>query len=141
MIPNIGAFLAIIPILIFGLASTTPERILIWLIVYLLIQLAESNVITPSVVKNQLHIPAGAMMVFQLIATVIFGALGLLLAVPLFAVIIVLVRELYSYDILGLRPEPAATATLEAAPADSSQTQTVPSVAVKLPTPKEGGLT
>jgi hypothetical protein len=31
------------------------------------------------------------------------GALGLLLAVPLLAVLIVLVREIYSYDLLGLR--------------------------------------
>ncbi len=126
-IPNIGAFLPIIPILIFGLASPTPERILIWLVVYLLIQLAESNFITPSVVKNQLDIPAGALLVFQLIATVIFGALGLLLAVPLFAVIIVLVRELYSYDTLGLRSGSVTIADVrESAGAEEEQSETAP---------------
>jgi predicted PurR-regulated permease PerM len=127
-IPNIGAFLPVIPILIFGLASPTPERILIWLAVYLLIQLAESNFITPSVVKNQLQIPAGAMMVFQLIATVIFGALGLLLAVPLFAVIIVLVRELYSYDTLGLRTERVVQTVAATSPTQSPHPQIAASI-------------
>ena len=42
-------------------------------------------------------------MVFQLLATLALGALGLLLAVPLLAVITVLVREIYAYDLLGLR--------------------------------------
>jgi hypothetical protein len=50
-----------------------------------------------------LEIPSGALLLFQLVATALFGALGLLLAVPMFAVLITLVREIYSYDILKLR--------------------------------------
>lgn len=100
-IPNIGAFLPLIPILIFTLAAE-PAQLVIFVPVYLAIQLLESNVITPSIVKAQLHIPAGAMMIFQLLMTLAFGALGLLLAVPVFAVLIVLVREMYVYDMLNL---------------------------------------
>ena len=59
--------------------------------------------ITPSIVKAELEIPAGGVMLFQLLVTLALGALGLLLAVPLLAVMIVLVREIYSYDLLGLR--------------------------------------
>jgi predicted PurR-regulated permease PerM len=70
---------------------------------YLVIQLAESNVITPTLVKAELNIPAGGLMIFQLLMTLAFGALGLLLAVPVFAGLIVLVREIYSYDLRGLR--------------------------------------
>jgi len=101
-IPNIGAFLPLIPIFIFTLASD-PAQLAIYVPVYLLIQFTESNVITPSIVKAELEIPPGALMIFQLLVTLAFGALGLLLAVPLLAVLIVLVRELYSYDLLGLR--------------------------------------
>lgn len=100
-IPNIGAFLPLIPIAVFSLASD-PSRIFLYIPVYLGIQLLESNVITPSIVKSQLSIPAGLLLLFQLLATLAFGALGLLLAVPLLATLIVLVRELYSYDVLGL---------------------------------------
>ena len=101
-IPNIGAFLPLIPIFIFTLASD-PTQLVIYVPVYLLIQFTESNVITPSIVKAELKIPPGALMIFQLLVTLAFGALGLLLAVPLLAVLIVLVREIYSYDLLGLR--------------------------------------
>jgi len=101
-IPNIGAFLPLIPIFIFTLASD-PAQLVIYVPVYLLIQFTESNVITPSIVKAELKIPPGALMIFQLLVTLAFGALGLLLAVPLLAILIVLVREIYSYDLLGLR--------------------------------------
>ena len=59
-----------------------------------------------SAVVNHLsagRIPAGGLMLFQLLATLALGALGLLLAVPMLAVLIVLVREIYAYDLLGLR--------------------------------------
>ena len=48
-------------------------------------------------------IPPGGLLFFQLPMTIAFGALGLLLAVPVFGRLIVLVREIYSYGLLGLR--------------------------------------
>ncbi len=45
----------------------------------------------------------GGLLVFQLLITIAFGALGLLLTVPLLATLIVLIREIYSYDLLSLR--------------------------------------
>ena len=102
-IPNIGSVLPVIPIVVFTLASGDPSDVFLYVPVYLGIQLLESNVLTPSIVKAQLSIPAGLVLLFQLLVTLAFGALGLLLAVPMLAVLIVLVRELYSYDALGLR--------------------------------------
>ena len=58
------------------------------------IQLVESNFVTPLVVKHQLDIPVAGILVFQIIAGVLFGLLGVLLAVPLLATLIVIVREL-----------------------------------------------
>jgi predicted PurR-regulated permease PerM len=101
-IPNVGLFLPIIPITIFTLTEE-PARLLIYIPVYLLIQLVESNILTPSIVKAELNIPAGGLMIFQLLMTLAFGPLGLLLAVPALAVLIVLVREFYVYDRLELR--------------------------------------
>src|SRR5690606_13773459 len=73
-VPNIGAFLPLIPIVIFTLASD-PSQLLIMAPAYLLIQLIESNVITPSLVKAELDIPPGLLMLFQLLMTLAFGAL------------------------------------------------------------------
>lgn len=134
-IPNIGAFLPLIPIVSFGLAADQPSRVLIYVPVYLLIQLFESNVITPSLVKSQMKIPAGAMMLFQLLATFMLGSLGLLLAVPMFAMVIVLVREIYSFELLGLRhtalavhTTPEGQVTLVEVEPDSPTTADVPFV-------------
>jgi len=101
-IPNIGAVLPIIPITIFTLAYADPAKLLIFIPVYLLIQFTESNIITPQVVKAQLNIPAGFLLLFQLLITMALGALGLVLAVPILACLIVFVREVYSYDVLKL---------------------------------------
>jgi predicted PurR-regulated permease PerM len=109
-VPNIGAFLPIIPITIFSLAGD-PGQMFTLIPAYLLIQLTESNIITPSLIKAELNIPAGGLMLFQLLMTVAFGALGLLLAVPMFGVLIVLVREIYSYDLLKLRHNTVALQT------------------------------
>jgi predicted PurR-regulated permease PerM len=102
-IPNIGAVLPILPITIFTLAYSDPSKLLIYIPVYLFCQFLESNIITPQVVKAQLNIPAGYLMLFQLLITMALGALGLVLAVPILACLIVFVREVYSYDVLNLR--------------------------------------
>lgn len=102
IIPNIGSVIPIIPISIITLADD-PARLPFILATYLAIQLTESNIITPSFVKYQMNIPAALVFVFQLIAAALFGVLGILLAVPLLATIITLIRELYVYDMLGQR--------------------------------------
>lgn len=100
-IPNVGAFLPLIPIVIFTLARD-PGSLLVLAPVYLLIQLIESNVLTPFIVKVELSIPTGGLLFFQIVAVALFGPLGLLLAAPLLAVVATIVREIYSYDVLGL---------------------------------------
>ncbi len=102
-IPNIGAILPVIPIVIFTLAYGEPHEVLIYVPTYLVIQATESNVITPSFVKSSMSIPAGLLMLFQVVIAMALGALGLILAVPLLATLITLVREVYSYDLLNLR--------------------------------------
>ena len=92
-IPNIGAIIPILPIALFTLPVSL-NLFIIAVIVYLAIQLVESNFVTPLVVKHQLDIPVAGILVFQIIAGVLFGLLGVLLAVPLLATLIVIVREL-----------------------------------------------
>lgn len=121
-IPNVGAFLPLIPIFIFNLAGD-PTLLLYVVPAYLAIQLLESNVITPSIIGGELNIPSGALMLFQIIAGTLLGSLGILLAVPLLAVILTIVRETYSYEMLGLRRY-----TLELASNEAGELLFVPSV-------------
>lgn len=103
-IPNLGSLLPLIPIVIFT-AADDPAKLLIIVPAYLIIQLLESNVLTPYIVKVELDIPAGGLLLFQVVAASTLGALGILLAIPLLAVFITLVREIYSYDVLHLNQE------------------------------------
>lgn len=101
-IPTLGAFLPLIPIFIFTMAAD--PSLMLWAIpAYLAIQFLESNVITPTLIREELQLPSGSVLLFQLVGAALFGGPGLLLAVPLLLVLVVLVREIYSYDILGLR--------------------------------------
>lgn len=114
-VPNIGAILPVIPIVIFSLADD-PSRLPLMVLAYLAVQGLESNVLTPSIVRRQLSIPPAATLVTQILAASLFGVLGVLLAVPLLAVLITLVRELYSYGLLGLRNRSLQVVLPEAAP-------------------------
>ena len=70
-------------------------------VVYLAIQLIESNVFTPLVIKSKLDIPVAGILIFQIVAGFMFGLLGVLLAVPLLATITVIVQELVSKHYFG----------------------------------------
>jgi predicted PurR-regulated permease PerM len=102
VIPNLGVIIPLVPIAIFTL-SAHPDRLLFVLGTYMLIQQVESSILSPMVVKRQMNIPVGVVLVFQLVAGTLFGFLGVLLAVPMLGVLITLVREVYVYDILGVR--------------------------------------
>ncbi len=65
------------------------------------IQVLESNFITPLVQHYMGRLPPPFVVFCQILFTILFGFLGLLLAVPLTAVIMVIVKMLYVKDILG----------------------------------------
>ena len=101
-VPTVGALLPVL-LIVLVLLVADPARIPLMVAAYLGIQLLESNVLTPAVVRRQLSIPPAATLFTQLLAGLTFGALGVVLAVPLLALGVVLVRDLYSYSVLGLR--------------------------------------
>ncbi|MBI5931882.1 MAG: AI-2E family transporter [Chloroflexi bacterium] len=100
-IPNFGPMVSLLVGVIFSLASGGP--VILVIILYLIVQQLESNVITPRIIRQTLNMPGAVVIATQLVAGALFGFLGLLLAVPLVAVIMTLVRELYVYDALNSR--------------------------------------
>jgi len=99
IIPNFGSIIAAIPGIIFTLADR-PNYIVPVILTYVITQQLESNFITPFFIKRRLQVPAAALLVFQVMVGVLFGFLGLLLAVPMFMVVLVLVRYLYVDSVL-----------------------------------------
>ena len=69
-------------------------------------QCLESYGLTPFIQKRALDIPPATIFAGQLILGVIFGLWGIALALPLMALIKVLLEQLYVEDTLGEDPSP-----------------------------------
>jgi predicted PurR-regulated permease PerM len=93
-IPIIGPIIAAVPAI--GLALTVSPMTAAWVtLFYIVIQQVESNVLTPIVMRGTVRLPPALTLLFQSLMAVIFGFLGLLLAVPILATVMVLAKTLY----------------------------------------------
>jgi predicted PurR-regulated permease PerM len=93
-IPNFGPLMAMIPAVLIGFTISVNMAIII-AITYLVIQTIESNVVTPMIQKKMINLPPALTIMSQVLMGTVSGFLGILLATPLLAIIIVLVDELY----------------------------------------------
>ncbi len=106
LIPNLGYYIGLIPIIIFT-AAADPSKVIPAAILYWLLNEFEGKFVSPRVIENELNIPPGVIIPFQLIAASVFGFFGILLAVPMLAIIIAIVKETYIFDTLGKRLRPS----------------------------------
>lgn len=99
-IPNFGPIVSAIPaILIAFIASPVTA---LWVVgLYIGVQLIESNVVTPLIERETVELPPGLTVVFQVGMAVLVGGLGLILATPMLAAIMVFVQMVYIQDVLG----------------------------------------
>lgn len=105
-VPNVGPILSVIPPIILGLLEA-PWKAIAVLGLYFAIQQIESTFLTPMVMKHQVALLPAVALVSQLIFGILFGFLGLFLALPLVIVGQVLVKEILVNDIMDrwrLRP-------------------------------------
>jgi len=99
-VPNIGGLLALL--LAMAMGSTQGPMTVLWvLIIYGVLQLIESNVITPLVQQHKTSIPPALLLGFQVVLGALTGFLGLLVATPLLAASLVGVKEFWVKDTLG----------------------------------------
>ncbi|HUH13137.1 MAG TPA: AI-2E family transporter, partial [Longimicrobiales bacterium] len=115
-IPMIGPLLSAVPAVAVALIIS-PAKVAWVIVVYAGIQFVESNFVTPLVMREAVHLPPALTLLFQALMAVIFGFLGLLLAVPILAAALVLVRTLYvepMEEAAGSGPPPADGAQIPA---------------------------
>jgi len=99
IIPNVGPTLStLFPMSVALLDS--PWRALAVLALYVVVQNLESYLITPSVMHHQLRLLPGLTLSAQFLFTLMFGPLGLVLALPLAVCLQVILREIVIHDIL-----------------------------------------
>ncbi len=93
-IPNIGPLLSAVPAVALALVSD-PSKVVWVILLYVAIQAIETNAITPLIMKKMIDVPPALSLLFQALMAIVFGFLGLLLAVPILAAILVLIDKLY----------------------------------------------
>ena len=99
VIPNVGPTISTIFPMSVALLDT-PWKSLAVLGLYIVIQNIESYIITPSIMHKQVKLLPGLTISAQFIFTILFGPLGLLLAIPMAVVIQVFVKEIIIHDVL-----------------------------------------
>ncbi|MDX5347601.1 MAG: AI-2E family transporter [Hymenobacteraceae bacterium] len=108
-IPNIGPWIAGIPIVLVGFMES-PQMALYAGGLYFIAQMIESYVITPIIFKKTVDLPPALTLLVQVLFGIWGGIAGLLLAAPILAVAIVIVQELYVKDYIE-KPKPEAPAS------------------------------
>lgn len=99
-VPNFGPLIGSLPGLLLA-APMGPEMVLMALAVYVGVQLIESYLITPLIQHKMVKLPPAITILSQVLMGVLMGGLGVVLAVPLAAVVVVLVKEVYIKGMLG----------------------------------------
>lgn len=99
-VPNFGPIIALVPSIAVGIVQT-PEHIG-WIVVIIYgVSFVQSQVVTPLLVQESIQLPPVLVLLGQIVAGAFLGFLGIMLSVPITAIIMVLVQEIYVKDILG----------------------------------------
>lgn len=101
-IPFIGPILSSVPAILVGLLEG-PATALSVAVVFLVVQLIESNVIEPVVEHRVVALPPAVVLAAQLVMALLFGFAGIVISTPLTVAVIVAMQFLYIEDTLGDR--------------------------------------
>jgi predicted PurR-regulated permease PerM len=102
-VPNFGPILSAVPAILLAFIQS-PKSALYVIGLYVFVQLIESNLATPMIERKTVELPPVLTIVSQLALAILFGAVGLILATPILAVLMVLIQTLYIQDVLGDKP-------------------------------------
>jgi predicted PurR-regulated permease PerM len=99
-VPTIGPVISALPALAMGFLDS-PQKALYVLIAYVAIQQVENHLLIPMLMKEGVDLPPIVTILGQALMAILFGFLGLLVAVPLIAAIMVPIKMLYVRDVVG----------------------------------------
>lgn len=93
-IPTVGPLLSSVPAIAMAFLDS-PEKALIVIGVYLALHFLESHLLIPLLMKGGMNLPPALTVLSQALLALVFGFLGLMVAVPMLATVMVLVQTLY----------------------------------------------
>jgi predicted PurR-regulated permease PerM len=99
-IPTVGPILSAVPAIAMGFLDS-PEKALLIAAVYMGIQFLENHILIPLLMKGGMDLPPALTVITQALLALVFGFLGLMVAVPLLATVLVIVQVLYVQKMPG----------------------------------------
>ncbi|HEV7593688.1 MAG TPA: AI-2E family transporter [Gemmatimonadaceae bacterium] len=103
-IPIVGSIFAAIPAIAMAFIDS-PHKALVVAIGYVVIQFVENHVLVPVLMKRGVNLPPAMTLGIQALMALLFGFLGLLVAVPLLAAILTIVRTMNEKELREISEE------------------------------------
>jgi len=107
-LPVVGSLIAVVPIMVVALLQS-PTTALITFVFIIVVQQVQGNVITPAVMRDQVHLPRFLVPLAVVAGAGVGGILGALIAVPLIAVLRVFVLRVVAPIIRRFTGAPTPT--------------------------------
>ena len=102
-IPIIGAWVSAVPA-VFLAFTVSPLHSLYVIFLYLVVNAGiESHLLIPLIQRYAIHLPPALAVVALFLMSELFGFFGVLLAIPMAATLLVLIKTIYLQDVLGDR--------------------------------------
>jgi predicted PurR-regulated permease PerM len=99
-IPNFGPLFSMVPATLLAL-TISPGKAMAVIAMFLVLQNLEGNLLTPMIQRKSVDLPPAIGIITQILLSILVGAVGLMLAWPLAAVVVLGVKMLYVEDVLG----------------------------------------
>jgi predicted PurR-regulated permease PerM len=103
-IPIVGSIFAAIPAIAMAFIDS-PHKALVVAIGYFVIQFVENHLLVPVLMKRGVNLPPAMTLGIQALMALLFGFLGLLVAVPLLAAILTIVRTMNEKELREISEE------------------------------------
>jgi len=103
-IPIVGSIFAAIPAIAMAFIDS-PHKALVVAIGYIVIQFVENHLLVPLLMKHGVNLPPAMTLGIQALMALLFGFLGLLVAVPLLAAILTIVRTMNEKELREISEE------------------------------------
>jgi predicted PurR-regulated permease PerM len=100
-IPNIGAFIAAAPAVLLAFVAS-PKAAIAVIAMYAIVHLLDDFVVAPLVERQVVKLPPILTLMAQIVLGIGAGAVGIMLAAPIVAAVLVIVRRLWVEDVADL---------------------------------------
>ncbi|HKI01893.1 MAG TPA: AI-2E family transporter [Thermoanaerobaculia bacterium] len=99
-IPMLGPILAAVPAVAMGFLDS-PQKALFVLLLYWGVQFLENHILVPILMKRGVDLPPVVTLIGLALMALVFGFLGMLVAVPFLAALMTAIKLLYVEDVVG----------------------------------------